>query len=96
MPEAIPLPPLPVPDIYSFGFNPGLLRSLPETSSAVVYDQIGAEVNPITLQVGSTIGGWTLGATKLTATNITIDSENKRILVSDGSNPRVLLGNDGL
>lgn len=39
-----------------------------------------------------TIGGWTISSTALTSSNITIDSANKRILISDGTNNRVLLG----
>lgn len=42
-----------------------------------------------------TIGGWTLGATTLTATNIVLDSGNKQITVGTGGNQVTLDGTTG-
>lgn len=39
-----------------------------------------------------TIGGWTIADDTLSSGNITIDSTNRRILISDGTNNRVLIG----
>ena len=48
-------------------------------------------VRTITAILG-TIGGWTISNSTLTSGNVTIDSTNKRILISDGTNNRVLIG----
>lgn len=79
-------------DIFAFGFSKSLLRDLPQLSNSVVYNAVEGEVNPINLQYGSTVGGWTLGNTTLKSGFITFDASLPCMKMSDGSNVRVYLG----
>jgi hypothetical protein len=68
--------------------SPGQQADLFPGGTATV-DQLIAGV---VLSDRGTIGGWTIANSTLSSSNITIDSTNKRILISDGTNNRVLIG----
>ena len=56
------------------------------------WDGAALTINGSITATTGTIGGWTIGATSLSSSNITIDSSTPRILISDGTNNRILIG----
>lgn len=63
--SSIPLPQPKIPDIYTFGFDNHLLRTLPEIESPLVYNSIEDRLSQL-IQTSGTLTGLIPGLPEVT------------------------------